>query len=377
MPLLLGLSGGSQETALVNPEDNCGNEPEMPLTTTTIGAYPKPESVRIPDWFAPGAMDSSVTTRAYIAAVEKLGAEAARIIAGGVRRVIADQVACGIDIPTDGEVKRENYVHYHCRHLDGFDFENLAHRVLRGGAYETDLPTVRGPVKARAPFLRDDWRLAQSFTDRPVKMTLPGPMTIADTTADEHYGDPEALGRDLAAALNTEILALAEAGCRYIQIDEPLFARKPKEALAYGLAQIERCWQGVPAAVTKVMHMCCGYPNYLDQQGYAKADPRAYFELAEAVDGSVVDAVSIEDAHRHNDLSLLDRFRNTTVIFGVVAIARSRVETVAEVRDRLTAALDHLPPERLVAAPDCGLGHLGRDLAMRKLKVLSTAAKSL
>ncbi len=349
----------------------------MPLTTTTIGAYPKPKSVKIPDWFDPGAMDSSTTTRDYVAAIEKLGAEAEQIIADGVRQVIADQVACGIDIPTDGEVKRENYVHYHCRHLSGFDFDNLTHRVLRGGAYETDLPTVRGRVAAEAPFLPDDWKLAQSFTDRPVKMTLPGPMTITDTAADEFYGDAKALGRDLAEALNQEVLALAKAGCRYIQIDEPLFARKPKEALDYGLEHIERCWQGVPAGVTKVMHMCCGYPNHLDQEDYAKADPKAYFDLAGAVDESVVDAVSIEDAHRHNDLSLLDLFRNTKVIFGVIAIARSRVETVEEVRERLQAALEHLPAERLVAAPDCGLGHLGRELAMQKLKVLSAAAKSL
>ncbi len=349
----------------------------MPLLTTTIGAYPKPKSVNIPDWFDPGAMDSSVATRDYITAIEKLGAEAEKIIADGVRQVIEDQVACGIDIPTDGEVKRENYVHYHCRHLEGFDFENLTHRVLRGGAYETDLPTVRGPVKAKAPFLPGDWKLAQGFTDRPVKMTLPGPMTITDTTADDFYGDAKALGRDLAEALNREVLALAEAGCRHIQIDEPLFARKPKEALDYGLANIERCWQGVPAGVTKTMHMCCGYPNYLDQENYAKADPQAYFDLAKAVDESVVDAVSIEDAHRPNDLSLLDLFQNTTVIFGVIAIARSRVETVEEVRERLKAALAHLPPERLMAAPDCGLGHLGRDRAMKKLKVLSAAAKSV
>jgi 5-methyltetrahydropteroyltriglutamate--homocysteine methyltransferase len=347
------------------------------LLTTTIGAYPKPKGVRIPDWFDPGAADSSVATRDYIAAIERLGTEAAAIIAAGTRQVVEDQVACGIDIPTDGEVKRENYVHYHCRHLNGFDFDKLTHRVLRGGAYEADLPTVRCPVTARAPFLPADWKLAQSFTDRPVKITLPGPMTITDTTADEFYGDAKALGRDLAAALNREVLALAEAGCTHIQIDEPLFARKPREALAYGLENIERCWQGVPPGVVKTLHMCCGYPSHLDQEDYVKADPKAYFDLAEAVDASVIDAVSLEDAHRHNDLNLLDRFTDTTVIFGVIAIARSRVETVEEVRERLRAALRHLPPERLIAAPDCGLGHLGRDLALRKLKVLSEAAKSV
>jgi 5-methyltetrahydropteroyltriglutamate--homocysteine methyltransferase len=349
----------------------------MPLLTTTIGAYPKPRSLRIPDWFDPGATDSSVATRDYVSAIERLGAEAGQIIAGSVREVIEDQVTCGIDIPTDGEVRRENYVHYHCRHLAGFDFEHLTHRILRGGAYEADLPTISGPVKARAPFLPADWKLAQSFTDRPVKMTLPGPMTIADTTADAYYGDPEALGRDLAVALNQEILALAATGCKVIQVDEPLFARKPREALAYGLDHIERCWQGVPESVVKTLHICCGYPNRLDEEDYAKADPGAYFALAEAIDASVVDAVSLEDAHRHNDLGLLDRFADTTVILGIIAIARSRVETVEEVRERLQAALAHLPPERLIAAPDCGLGHLGRDLAMRKLKVLSEAAKSV
>ena len=349
----------------------------MPLLTTTIGAYPKPESVAVPDWFDPGATDTSAATRDYQTAVERLGPEAEAVFAEGTRQVIEDQVSAGIDIPTDGEVRRENYVHYHCRHLEGFDFETLTHRVLRGGAYETELPTITGPVRAREPFLPHDWRVAQSFTDRPVKITLPGPMTIADTTADAHYGDPKALGADLAAALNAEVLALAEAGCRHIQIDEPLFARKPREALDYGLAHIDRCWQGVPAGVTKVMHMCCGYPSHLDQEDYAKADPNAYFALAEAVDASQVDMVSIEDAHRHNDLSLLDRFRNTAVIFGVIAIARSRVETVEEVRERLKAALTHLPPERLIAAPDCGLGHLGRDLAVKKLRVLSEAAKGI
>jgi len=160
-------------------------------------------------------------------------------------------------------------------------------------------------------------------------------------------------------------------------VDEPLFARRPQDALDFGLENIERCWHGVPDSVTKTMHMCCGYPNYLDDCDYPKADPKAYFDLAKAIDASCLDAVSLEDAHRHNDLSLLDHFQDTTVIFGVVAIAKSRVETVEEVRTRLQAALQHLPPERLIAAPDCGLGHLTRDLAIAKLKVLSAAAKSL
>jgi len=349
----------------------------MPLVTTTIGAYPKPTSVPILDWFAKDSMTSSRPTESYEAPWRDMGDEAEAILAEGAREIVEDQVAAGIDIVTDGEVRRENYIHYHCRHLSGFDFGKLATKSLREGAYEADLPRIVGPVAARDPFLPHDWRVAQAFTDRPGKTTLPGPMTISDTTVDEHYGDPKALGRALSEALNAEILALAEAGCRYIQVDEPLFARRPQDALDFGLENIERCWHGVPDGVTKIMHICCGYPNYLDDCDYPKADPASYFDLAGAVDESVLDAVSLEDAHRHNDLRLLDRFQNTTVIFGVIAIAKSKVETLEEVRARLQAALQHLPPDRLIAAPDCGLGHLTRELAIAKLKVLSAAAKSL
>ncbi len=349
----------------------------MALKTTTIGAFPKPDYIPVPDWFHTGHLDSSAATRAYERVLAEMGDAREQTFARGVKEVIEDQVAAGIDIPTDGEVRRENYIHYHCRHLQGFDFEALHHKVLRGGSYETDLPTITGPVRAGDPFLPHDWRVAQSFTDRPVKVTLPGPMTITDTTVDLHYDDDPRLGRDLAAALNSEVLALAEAGCRHIQIDEPVFARKPRQALDYGIENLERCWHGVPAGVTKVVHMCCGYPNRLDQTDYLKAEPRSYFDLAAAIDESAADAVSIEDAHRHNDLSLLELFRSTCVILGVVAIARSRVETVDEVRQRLTSALQHLPAERLMAAPDCGLGFLDRGLALKKLRAMCAAAHAL
>jgi len=349
----------------------------MPIATTTLGAYPKPDYVPVPDWFNTESMDSCGATLAYSAAIAKLGDKSEEVFARAAKDVIADQVECGIDVVTDGEVRRENYIHYHCRHVEGFDFENLSHKTLRDGAYNADLPTIVGPIKANGRFLDHDWKVAQSLTDHPVKVTMPGALTVADTTFDTHYNDDKQLCRDWAEALNREIRGLAEAGCRYIQIDEPIFARKPKEALDYGVECLDRCWHGVPSDITKVMHMCCGYPNFLDQTDYHKADPQAYFDLARAIDDTATDMVSIEDAHRHNDLSLLDSFENTTVILGVVAIARSRVETVEEVRARLQAAMDYLPAERLVAAPDCGLGLLSRDLAMEKLRVMSNAAKLL
>ena len=350
----------------------------MPLLTTTIGAYPKPDYISVPDWFrAAEGPDWRTPTQGYLEALASMGDEAEALFARGAKDVIDDQVAAGIDIPTDGEIRRENYIHYHCRHLDGFDFEALKPKAVRQGAYTADLPCITGPIRAQAPFLPHDYEVAQACTDRPVKITMPGPMTIADTNNNLYYADDETLVRDLAEALNSEVLALAEAGCAWIQIDEPVFARKPEAALAYGVENLDRCFHGLPAGVHRVMHMCCGYPDRLDRDDYPKADTDAYVRLAEAVDASVIDAVSLEDAHRHNDLSLLDRFKTTTVILGVIAIAKSRVETVDEVRDRLAAALDHIDAERLIAAPDCGLGLLGRDLAVAKLRNLCAAAQAV
>jgi 5-methyltetrahydropteroyltriglutamate--homocysteine methyltransferase len=350
----------------------------MALLTTTIGAYPKPDYVEVPDWFhLPGGTDDGNPTEGWAEAVAALGEKAEEVFARGTREVIRDQVRAGIDIPTDGEVRRENYIHYHCRHLDGFDFEVLTRRIARNGAYVADLPTVRSEIRARAPFLPHDWQVAQSFTDKPVKITLPGPMTVTDTTVDAFYGDPAAEGRAIGEALNQEVLALAEAGCRYIQIDEPVFARRPQAALDYGLENLERAFHGCPEEVMRTVHMCCGYPDRLDNPDYPKADPEAYLQLADAVEASSIMAVSIEDAHRHNDLALLERFNTTTVILGVVAIAKSRVEPIEEIRARLEAALAHIDAERLIAAPDCGLGILGRELALAKLRNLVEAAKSL
>jgi len=345
----------------------------MPLTTTCIGAYPKPDYLPIKDWFQVGHDDPGYTEKVLRGYAKAKGAKA--LFDRATAEAVADQVACGIDVPTDGEQRRENYIHYQCRFFEGFDFERLEHRVLRNGAYETDLPAIRGPVRrGTASSLPRDWRVAQAATDRPVKITLPGPMTISDTTADCHYDDARALAHDLAAALNGEIKALAEAGCRYVQIDEPIFARKPREALAYGIEALERCWHGVPERVVRVTHACCGYPNHLDDMDYPKADPHSYQEIAAAMDG-VVDELSIEDCHRHNDLSLFAKFRKTRLIVGFVKVASSQVETVDEIVARMREVKAELPEGHLIAAPDCGLGFLGRDLAMVKLRNLCEAAR--
>ena len=336
----------------------------------TLGAFPKPAYVSMSDWFQGKGGDY---TSGYVEEISADGLD--DILDRATAEVVSDQLAAGIDIPTDGEVRRENYIHYHCRHLNGIDFESLETVRMRDTA-EASLPTIVGPITATDHFLQRDWTVAQAVSPVPVKITVPGPMTIADSVADQYYCDPVALGDDLAMALNSEIRALAAAGCTHIQVDEPVMARKPEQALAHGLADLERCFDDVPASVTRWVHACCGYPRHLDDHDYPKAPNSSYIELSEAIDATAIDIISIEDAHHHNDLGkLLPRFARTTVALGVVAIAASRIESTAEISARLRAALEHT--DKLIAAPDCGLGFLGRELALTKLRNLALGAANV
>jgi 5-methyltetrahydropteroyltriglutamate--homocysteine methyltransferase len=346
------------------------------MLTTTIGAYPKPDFVPIQDWFGrPGGPDTPEPTAGYAKTMAAHAGNIAAILGRAAREVVAEQVELGVDIPTDGEIGRENFIHYHCRHLAGISFDALTETRRRDG--EVLLPTITGPIQAGPAFLVHDWQIAQSATRRPVKITVPGPLTIGLHVADEHYRDPRLRGAALADALNVEIRRLADAGCPAIQVDEPALARQVEDALAFGIEHLERCFHKVPRATERVVHVCCGYPDRLDAEDYPKAPQSAYLDLAPVLDEAAIDAVSIEDAHRPNDLALLERFARIKVQLGVIAIARSRLEEVEAVRARLAAALGHIDPHRLLAAPDCGLGLLGRDLARHKLRVLCEAAHSL
>ncbi|MCF6316621.1 MAG: cobalamin-independent methionine synthase II family protein [Marinosulfonomonas sp.] len=343
----------------------------MPIKTTCIGAFPKPDYVPIKDWFKVVHADDSYTTDVVHNWSDDPKHEPA--FERATREAVQVQIDCGIDIPTDGEQRRENYVHYQCRYFDGFDFDNLEHRVLRNGAYESDLPAIRGKISAGQSVLPRDYSQAQGFCDRPVKLTLPGPMTIIGTVADCFYNDDKQLAFDLADALNQEVRALADAGCIHIQIDEPLFARKPDDAAAFGYEALERVFHGVPDHVMRTSHMCCGYPEHIDQPEYPKADHNVYHQLLEALDGKI-DALSIEDCHCHSDLSLFEKFTKTIAIVGFVDIAVSEIEPVEQIAARMREVLTVLPPERLMAAPDCGLGFLTLEQTRTKLTNMCKAA---
>ncbi|MBT8437767.1 MAG: 5-methyltetrahydropteroyltriglutamate--homocysteine methyltransferase, partial [Gammaproteobacteria bacterium] len=311
----------------------------MAISTTCIGAYPKPDYIEIGNFAETGEQDDSVT-RAFTYTQDNADKVPEELLTRATLEAIQDQIDCGIDIPTDGEQRRENYIHYHCRHLDGIDFGNLSNKVHRCGAAVADLPTISARIEpAGDHFLDRDFQLAQDCSDRPIKITVPGPLSIIDTTVNAYYRSERDLAFDLADALNFEIRALADAGCRYIQVDEPLFVRKVDDALSFGIECLDRCFDGVPEDVTRVMHMCCGYPGHIDDEDYLKADAQCYFQLASAIDKTGIQQVSIEDAHCLNDLKLLENFDDTAVILGVVAIANSRIERIENIQQRLELAL--------------------------------------
>ena len=349
----------------------------MPLLTTTIGAYPKPDYVPVPDWFQQEYAGQKTPTKALDACTRCVGEEAEALLDRATREVVEEQVDLGIDIPTDGEIRREDYIYYHGRHLDGIDFFELSKKSMRSGIWEAAVPTIVGPIRPRDHFLHQDWKFAQSFTDRPVKITVPGPMTLCDSLKDEYYHDDRKLVRALAEALNFEICYLAEAGCRWIQVDEPVFARKADDALAYGIDNVQRCFHGVDRNVIRAVHICCGYPDKLDSEHYQKADPEQYIRLAPALDDAEIHAVSLEDAHRYNTPELLEYFKKSTVMLGVIDIARSRVEPVEEITARLHDVLGYIDAKRLMVAPDCGLGFLNRELVKLKIANMVKAAKAV
>lgn len=363
----------------------------MPLLTTTIGAYPK-DPYRNPykDWFSDPNMDIVNAQAAWRAVQAMDPAALEKILEIEAGRAVLAQTMAGIDIPTDGEVRRISYVHYPCQHLVGVDMDDMRRVTARDGKWHGYVPTIKEKIAAKNDhYLPHDYLVSQQFTDRPVKITSAGPMTIADSLADEFYGaDSLANGglgndqywklvTDLAKALNWELRSLADAGCPYIQVDEPVAARYPDRALYRGFETLEICLGGIPSQTTRIGHFCCGYPLSLDDVTYEKADNNAYEKLADAIERSSIQQVSLEHGHSPMDLSVLRRFNDTQVILGIIAVAKSRVESVEEIKWRLEEARHYIDADRLLAAPDCGLGFLSHELAQEKLGNMTEAAHSV
>lgn len=285
---------------------------------------------------------------------------------------VKEQEEAGLDVVTDGEQKRGNYVLYHCQHLEGFDFANKEEKIFRGGNVKGFVPVVRGPIKAKEHFLVEDFKFLRSLTNKQIKITIPGPLTIIDSVKDSYYFSERKLAFDLAKAIREEVQALSDAGCTLVQFDEPVFIREPKKFFSYGLEALQACFEGI-SGVTKQVHICRGYPK----EGVPKTDAARYTQVIEALSTLDIDAIAVEDAHEQLDNNIFKKFGSKKIILGVVDIGNPRVETVEEIENRIKEVLKVIHPDKLLVAPDCGLLLLKPEVAKAKLVNLVLAARKV
>jgi 5-methyltetrahydropteroyltriglutamate--homocysteine methyltransferase len=277
---------------------------------------------------------------------------------------VADQLRAGIDIVSDGEIRRESYFNRFANALGGIDLDNPATLPSRTGK-PTLVPRVVGEIHRRAPVEVRDVAFLRARTDLPIKITIPGAFTMAKLAKDEFYGDRKALIGAYAKVLNEEIRDLKSEGADLIQIDEPYLQANPEEAEEFGVWAIDAALDGIsgPTAV----HLCFGY-------AYVVKDKPTGYSFLPQLNTCSADAISIEAAQPRLDPGILGQLPDKTIIYGVIDLGTHEVETPAVVADRLRNALEHVPAERLVAAPDCGMKYLPRDVAYGKLLALVEGA---
>ena len=330
------------------------------LPTTLVGSYPQP------DWLVDkkvllGSGPPRVRMREVWRVSEEHLEEAQD---DATLAALHDQERAGIDIVTDGEVRRESYFNRFANALDGIDLDDPGTVPGRTGL-PTLVPRVTGPIRRARPVQVRDVAFLRTHTDKPIKITIPGGFTMAKLALDEHYGDFEALVMAYAAAVNEEIHDLKAAGADVIQIDEPYMQANPSEAEQVGNAAIDRALDGI--AGPTIVHLCFGY-------AYVVSDKPEGYSYLPQLEQCCAGAVSIEAAQPRLDPAVLASLPGKQVLYGVLDLGDQMVETPDIVADRLRAALRHIAPERLVVAPDCGMKYLPRDVAFGKLQAMVAGA---
>jgi 5-methyltetrahydropteroyltriglutamate--homocysteine methyltransferase len=278
---------------------------------------------------------------------------------------IRDQERAGLDIITDGEMRRESYSNRFATALEGVDIDNPGTALDRSG-HPNPVPRVVGPVRRKHPVEVRDVQFLRANTDRMIKMTVPGPFTMSQQAQDDYYKDPEKLALDYAVAVNAEIKDLFAAGADIVQIDEPYMQARPEKARQYGLKALNRALEGIIG--TTAVHICFGYAAIIHER------PSGYSFLPE-LEQSTARQVSIETAQSSLDTSVLKTLPSKTIILGVLDLSDMKVETPETVAARIRRALPHVPAERIIVAPDCGLKYLPRDVAFGKMKAMVDGAK--
>ena len=333
------------------------------IPTTLVGSLPQPE------WLVDRSrLLASLPPRVRASELWRVPEpELAQAQDDATALAICELERVGLDVLTDGEIRRESYSNRFATALKGMDVDDPAIVVGRAGR-ENAVPRVVGRVRRTRSVEVDDLRFLRARTDRPVKVTLPGPFTMSQQAHNEAYPDLASLALDLAAAVSEEVRDLFAAGADVVQLDEPWLQARPQEAREYAVEAIDRALEG--AGGTTALHTCFGYAHLVHDR------PAGYSFLAE-LDACAADQLAIESAQPRLDLSILRAVPSKTVILGVLDLSDPQAESAERVAARIDAALEHVAPERLQVGPDCGMKYLPRDLALAKLRALVEGAAAV
>lgn len=330
------------------------------LPTELVGSYPQP------DWLVNrGRLRDIGVPRVRVPEIWRVAPEQlSEAQDDATLLAIARQERLGLDVVTDGEMRRESYSSYLANALGGVDPNRLG-EIPRPTGGVMQVPLFSGPVRRAGPVIVDDVRFLRANTDLVVKATLPGPFSMSEQAQTTYYADQEALALDLADAVNAEVKELFAAGADIVQLDEPWMERWPERSKVYGTKVLNRALDGVEGCVA--IHLCFGY-------GALVGDKRSAYRFLEELCDTPIERVSLEAAQPGLDLGQLELLGDKTIVLGVLDLGDEAVESAETVARRIEAALAHVPPERLAVAPDCGLKYLSRPVADAKLAAMVEGA---
>ncbi|HEY7150039.1 MAG TPA: cobalamin-independent methionine synthase II family protein [Gaiellaceae bacterium] len=333
----------------------------MGLLTTVVGSYPQPSWLIDRDRLGerlPPRVRARELWRVPEAQLEDAQDDATRL-------AVADMERAGVEVITDGEMRRESYSNRFATALEGVDLDEPGAALDRTG-HETPVPRVVGPIRRTHPVEVRDVEFLRSLTERRIKITVPGPFTMTQQAQNDHYEDDRSLALAYAAAVNEELRDLKAAGADVVQIDEPYLQARPEPAHEYGLEAIDAALDGIEGET--VLHTCFGYAHIVK-------DRLSGYPFLGELNECRATHISLEAAQPGLDPELLRELPGKVIVLGVLDLGAQEAETEAVVAERLRAALAVVGPERLVAAPDCGMKYLSRDLAFRKLEAMVAGAR--
>ena len=332
------------------------------LPTSIVGSLPKPSWLSETETlWSPWKLEGAALTEGKQDAM---------------RSAVLEQTRRGIDIISDGEQTRQHFVTTFIEHLSGVDFENKQTVLIRD-RYEASVPSVVGAVERKAPVFVEDAQFLRTLTDRQIKWTLPGPMTMVDTLHDGYYGSREKLAWEFAAILNQEAKELEAAGVDVIQFDEPAFNVFFDEVADWGVATLERACEGLKAET--VAHICFGYGIKANNDWKATLGTqwRHYEKSFPLLQRSSIDTISLESHHSNVPLEVVELVRGKRVMLGAIDVANQQIETSEEVAETLRKALEYVDADKLIPSTNCGMAPFPRNVALAKLSALSAGAAVL